>query len=92
MTAILADESSANPKGRLQEVLQERAQMAPEYETVAAEGPDHARVFTVAVVVEGERLGVGQGRSKREAQQAAAREALIALAAAEDAEADTTDA
>lgn len=89
MTAILADEASANPKGRLQEVLQERTQEGPEYETLATEGPDHARVFTVAVVVQGERLGVGQGRSKREAQQAAAREALITLATAEDVEDDT---
>ena len=86
MAEILADEASANPKGRLQEVLQERTQEGPEYETLAAEGPDHARVFTVAVVVKGERIGVGKGRSKREAQQAAAREALIALAAVEDAE------
>ncbi len=85
MTAILMDESSANPKGRLQEVLQERAQDAPEYETVAAEGPDHARQFTVAVKVQGEQLGIGRGRSKREAQQAAAREALIALAAMDEA-------
>jgi ribonuclease III len=85
MTAILADESSANPKGRLQEVLQEQALDAPEYETVAAEGPDHARQFTVAVRVQGEQLGIGRGRSKREAQQAAAREALIALAARDEA-------
>jgi len=85
MSAILADEASANPKGRLQEVLQERAQDAPEYETVAAEGPDHARQFTVAVNVQGKQLGVGRGRSKREAQQAAAREALIRLAAMDQA-------
>jgi len=85
MTEILSDEASANPKGRLQEVLQERAQEAPDYQTVAAEGPDHARQFTVAVNVQGEQLGVGRGRSKREAQQAAAREALIRLAAIDDA-------
>jgi ribonuclease-3 len=85
MTLILADEASANPKGRLQEVLQERAQDAPAYETVAAEGPDHARQFTVAVTVQGEQLGIGRGRSKREAQQAAAREALLRLTALDEA-------
>ena len=85
MAAILADEASANPKGRLQEVLQERLQEAPEYVTLAVEGPDHARLFTVAVRARGRELGVGQGRSKREAQQAAAREALIALAAQDEA-------
>ncbi len=73
---ILAAEEGTNPKGRLQEVLQERAGVAPAYVTVATEGPDHARHFTVAVTLHGEELGVGEGRSKREAQQAAARVAL----------------
>jgi ribonuclease-3 len=79
MTGILAEEAMANPKGRLQEVVQERGVEQPAYETIAEEGPDHAREFTVAVLVDGERRGVGKGRSKREAQQEAAREALIAL-------------
>lgn len=77
---ILADEEEANPKGRLQEITQERASPTPEYVTIASEGPDHARQFTVAVEIDGERLGTGRGRSKREAQQEAAREALRALA------------
>ena len=81
MNAILADEASANPKGRLQEVVQESGLDQPMYETVAEEGPDHAREFTVEVSVAGEPLGTGRGRSKREAQQAAAREALLAIAA-----------
>jgi ribonuclease-3 len=84
MAAILATEQMSNPKGRLQEVVQERKLDQPAYETIAEEGPDHAREFTVAVLVAGERRGVGHGRSKREAQQAAAREALIALAAEEE--------
>lgn len=79
MTGILAEEAMANPKGRLQEVVQESGIEQPAYETIAEEGPDHAREFTVAVLVDGERRGVGKGRSKREAQQEAAREALIAL-------------
>ncbi|MDQ4099328.1 MAG: ribonuclease III, partial [Chloroflexota bacterium] len=79
--AILASEEGVNPKGRLQEVAQELTGVAPAYVTVATEGPDHARHFTVAVTLRGEELGVGHGRSKREAQQAAAREALAVLAA-----------
>jgi ribonuclease-3 len=78
--AILAAEEGANPKGRLQEVAQELTGVAPAYVTVATEGPDHARHFTVAVTLRGEELGVGQGRSKREAQQAAADVALAVLA------------
>lgn len=81
METILADEASANPKGRLQEVVQERGLEQPAYETIEESGPDHAREFTVAVLVDGEPMGTGSGRSKREAQQAAAREALLAIAA-----------
>jgi len=76
---ILASEEETNPKGRLQETMQERFGAPPEYETIATDGPDHARQFTVAVVLNGEQIGVGKGRSKREAQQAAAREALATL-------------
>jgi len=76
---ILAAEEGTNPKGRLQEVAQELAGIAPAYVTVATEGPDHARHFTVAVTLRGEELGTGQGRSKREAQQAAAQQALAVL-------------
>ena len=80
--AIIArEEGAANPKGRLQEMLQERFRLAPLYRTAAAEGPDHARVFTVEVLLEGRLLGVGVGASKREAQQAAAEAALQVLAA-----------
>lgn len=85
MNAILADEASANPKGHLQEVVQERRLEQPLYETVAEEGPDHARQFTVVVKVEGQELGTGRGRSKREAQQLAAREALIMIATRDEA-------
>jgi len=79
LAMLLANEQHLNPKGRLQEILQERAQSAPEYVTLAEEGPDHARQFTVAVMIENEELGVGKGKSKRAAQQEAARTALFAL-------------
>lgn len=73
------DQAEVNPKGELQEWLQGRGRTPPVYETVAIEGPDHARQYTVAVTVEGERWGVGTGVSKRDAQQAAARDALVTL-------------
>lgn len=79
LESILQQEAVANPKGRLQEVLQERERVGPEYETIATAGPDHAREFTVVVKVREELLGEGRGRSKREAQQMAAREALAHL-------------
>ena len=75
---------TANPKGRLQELLQERYRLAPTYSTLAAEGPAHARSFTVEVALGDRPLGVGQGVSKREAEQAAAAAALVVLAGDND--------
>ncbi len=77
--SIRMSELDANPKGRLQEILQDRAAPAPDYVMIAAEGPDHARQFTEAVIIDGAQMGVGTGRSKRVAQQEAARQAILAL-------------
>jgi ribonuclease-3 len=66
----------SDAKTRLQERVQERGDAAPYYETVAEWGPDHAREFEVVVHVAGQPLGRGVGRSKRAAEQAAARTAL----------------
>lgn len=82
---ILASaEGVANPKGRLQELLQERFRRAPDYQTVLTEGPDHARTFVVEAVFGDSVLGRGVGPSKREAEQAAAAAALAGLAADPD--------
>jgi len=67
-------------KTRLQERLQARRQPSPVYRFVDISGPDHDRRFT-AEIYSGERcLGLGSGRSKKEAEQAAARCALSRLA------------
>lgn len=63
-------------KSRLQEKVQTVFQALPEYRIVAETGPAHDRSFTVEVSFGGENLGQGVGRSKREASQAAAKEAL----------------
>ena len=73
----------ANPKGRLQELLQDRYRRAPDYHTVATEGPDHARTFVVEARFGDRVLGRGVGPSKREAEQAAAAVALATLDAEE---------
>ena len=65
-------------KTRLQEELQGRGEK-PRYEVTREEGPDHGKEFTVAVYAEGRLMGQGRGRSKKEAEQLAAREALAAL-------------
>lgn len=65
-------------KTRLQEHLAARG-LRPEY-VVEDSGPDHAKVFTATVIVDGDAKGSGTGRSKKEAQQRAAHEALEGLA------------
>ncbi len=77
--SIRQSEADANPKGRLQEILQERTIPAPEYVTSASTGPDHAREFTEIVLIDGEQRGAGAGRSRRLAQQEAARQAILSL-------------
>lgn len=63
-------------KSLLQEVVQAKGYGAPNYEVLTEEGPDHDKMFKVAVFVDGEKAGEGTGRSKQIAQQEAAREAL----------------
>lgn len=63
-------------KSRLQEWVQQRYKAPPAYEVLRSFGPDHAKTFEVEVVVAMKRLGLGAGKTKKEAQQAAARDAL----------------
>jgi len=70
-----------NSKSRLQEWAQQQpAAQTPEYVLVDSHGPDHAKVFRVNVSLGTKLLGRGQGRSKKEAEKAAAASALVALA------------
>jgi ribonuclease-3 len=65
-------------KTELQEALA-RSGKQVSYTVLSAEGPPHERHFTCAAVVNGEQLGVGEGGSKKAAEQEAAREALAKL-------------
>jgi ribonuclease-3 len=76
---ILSRRSLGNYKSRLQEIIQARYKSPPRYRVIAAEGPDHARVFSVGVSFNGVLLGTGEGRNKKAAEQRAAREALARL-------------
>ena len=67
-------------KSRLQELAARHFDEAPRYETLA-EGPDHARRFHVTVAVAGVPRGTGDGRSKKQAEQVAARDAYATLMA-----------
>ena len=66
----------ANPKSALQEWAAQRKLPTPAYAVVAREGPDHAPEFTVAVEVESLGRAEAKGRSRQEAEKAAARDLL----------------
>ena len=66
-------------KTELQEYSQEAFQSTPEYRLEKETGPDHNKTFYVAVYLKGKVLGRGEGKSKKEAEQRAAKEALACL-------------
>ena len=70
---------SENPKGLLQEIAQRKWRCSPEYRLVSREGPGHAAVFTVHVLVGGKVKGIGRGRNKQAAEKQAALQALHSL-------------
>jgi ribonuclease-3 len=65
-----------NPKGQLQELLQSISPVSPVYPIIAAEGPEHQKHFVARVTWNGLVLGEGEGHSKKDAETAAARDAL----------------
>jgi ribonuclease-3 len=82
-TFILDDIKSAtklekliNYKSRLQEYFQAKSPVLPTYKVINEEGPDHARIFTVQVFMKNELLGEGTGKTKKEAEQSAAKKAM----------------
>ena len=72
----LRDRQGQDYKSRLQERLQGRYGAAPRYRELRVEGPPHDRHYTVSIEFRGRSLAEGGGRSKKEAEQAAARRAL----------------
>ena len=60
----------------LQEMVQRKSNQVLRYELVGSAGPDHAKVFSACVKLNGQVIGLGTGHSKKEAEQAAARTAL----------------
>jgi ribonuclease III len=63
-------------KTQFQEWCQKRHDTLPHYMTVRESGPDHQKIFEVELSIQGDVVGVGSGRSKKEAEQQAAKQAL----------------
>lgn len=76
---ILESGSWLDPKSRLQEVAQSELGFTPVYKVVEEVGPDHDKIFTIAVSVDSKVYGSGKGPSKQHAQQEAAEMALKKL-------------
>jgi ribonuclease-3 len=74
---ILSDANLANYKSMLQEYVQGEFKTHPQYRISSENGPDHEKMFAVEVVVNGKTLGRGHGNNKKEAEQEAARDALL---------------
>lgn len=70
---------NADYKTELQELVQKKSNQHISYELVSESGPDHNKSFTFSVSVNGEKIGTGTGRTKKEAEQMAAMEALKEL-------------
>ena len=77
LDTLEVDPPDQNPKGQLQEVLQAISPVSPIYPILSAEGPEHQKDFIAQVTWNGIELGEGTGRSKKDAETAAARDALI---------------
>lgn len=73
------EELLSDYKSQLQEVCQASFKIQPEYRIVKRVGPEHRKVFHVVVRIRGETYGFGSGRSRKEAEQVAAGQALLNL-------------
>jgi ribonuclease-3 len=73
MEAIMSD---TNYKSALLEIAQKNGKHPPTYEVIQAIGPDHDKHYTIGVLIDGLLVGTGQGNNKKNAEQAAAKNAL----------------
>lgn len=73
---IVKNQKFIDAKSKLQEVAQERVGITPMYKLIKETGPDHNKIFTVGVFLRDEQVTTGEGKSKQEAEQAAAVQAL----------------
>lgn len=75
---IVAKRLWQDSKSRFQELAQEHCSVTPTYDTLHTDGPDHDRSFTIGVFLKKEKVAEGTGRSKQEAEQAAAEAGMAA--------------
>ena len=76
LSSIVKAQSYIDPKSHLQELVQERLAITPNYQVLSESGPDHAKTFIVGVYVDDRLVGEGTGPSKQDAEVEAAKSAL----------------
>ena len=76
-TVLAGGNLNTDYKTQLQEVLQRNGNVKIEYKLQKEEGPEHDKLFTIDLFFNGKKIGQGQGKSKKQAEQNAAHEALI---------------
>ncbi|MBE7464022.1 MAG: ribonuclease III [Planctomycetes bacterium] len=79
LRAVAENGCETNYKSTLQQLAQKYVNMTPHYRMINATGPDHGKTFEVVAVIGQRRFPPGMGKSKKEAEQAAARRALEVL-------------
>lgn len=73
---IIENNLFIDPKTQAQELIQAKFKVTPLYEVVQEDGPDHDKIFTVALIVNQKELGRGTGSSKQKAEEEAAKMAI----------------
>ena len=76
LPAILKEQTYLDPKSSLQEIVQEKMSITPNYKVISESGPDHAKTFVVGVYIDDRLIGQGTGPSKQDAEVEAAKNAL----------------
>lgn len=76
LTKIIQNKLYLSPKSRLQEITQAKFKVTPNYKVLEEKGPEHDRIFKVEVVIKNKPYERGTGKSKKEAEEDAARKTL----------------
>jgi len=76
---FIKNDTLKDPKSLLQEHVQAKKHASPHYRVLQEEGPAHARIFTIGVFINNVLTGEGKGKSKQEAEEGAAEQALEKL-------------
>ena len=73
---IVENRLDIDPKTQFQELAQDHKKLTPTYELLSEKGPDHDKIFTMAVYLGDEEYGRGEGASKQRAEEAAAQKSV----------------